>query len=429
MYNYHTDLVWLIDRALLCFLILLGIYIIIYAVIKEHFGGMRRRALVSIKKNLYKLALSGQTPSEKTCPLAVSDSTIQQFLDIEANRLREVLFFDEPEQKLFKDCFATPDKIAKIENIAKRSTNKWHRVEAIISLGYAQDVSAIGILEKILLDKDEDVSYFSMVALGQIKTASSAKILIGLLKKRPTARYKIASILENFPPATIYEVIELADDPDPSVRFWAMKLISKLKPESYIKKVEALTDDESGDVRAAACECLGSLEKRAAKVALLKCLKDRIWFVRMHAARALSKILGKECIPYVIDLIKDNSWYVIDTVKHIMAEHIETALPYIEESLYGEDEIAKRTSIESLEVSGYVKKLLYDSFSEDNDRSSRALRILEGMIKSDAHFGLERALSNLEEAPRNKFFEIIKNIDKAMGEHIEKKLNQQLDEL
>lgn len=354
---------------------------------------------------MYGAALSG----EKTVKSA-SSATPRLFLDVITNRNRDLVFFNESEQKLFKDCFVNAKRLAQLERIAFKSRNKWLRIEAILSLGYAQDLSALNILNKTILDKDEDVAYFSIIALGQIKTVQSAEILIGFLEKNASLGFKIASILESFPPEIIRKLSPLLKSEFPLVRFWALKIITKFKPAELIKDIESLILDESAEVRAAACECLGAIGKREVKNSLSKCLKDDSWIVRVNALKAFSQILGKDCLPEAMKLINDGSLSVIDAVKDVVAANIEAALPYIEMFLSGEDGIAKRVSIEALEISNYIVEILKGVLSPDASRKTASLKLLEGMIKSGARFSLEAASNNFEPDSRNRLLEIINNI-------------------
>ncbi len=274
------------------------------------------------------------------------------FLDIATNRQKYTIFFNESEQQLFKEHFITADKIKALESLAKRSRNKWRRVEAIIALGYTQTDSALDILEESLYSKDEDISYFSALAIGKISTMRSVGILMGFLKEKPLLRRKIASILETLSPDITDEVIKFADDADPEVRVWAARLLFRSVSKKHIHKVEAMTQDALPDVRAAACASLAKLNDKDAKELLLNRLKDDTWFVRMNAVRALSKLFGKDSISQIIELLNDGSLLVLDSVRQALADNIEAALPYIHKIFEGTDELAKKICREAIEESG-----------------------------------------------------------------------------
>ena len=331
-----------------------SIALILYVIIRDSYSRKRIQRLLNIKNNVSRLFLSGDN-ADLAIPL-ITKATPTDFLDVVTNRQKYAVFFNESEQQLFKENFITADKIRALESSAKRPGNKWRRIEAVMALGYAQADSSLDILEKTLCSKDEDISYFSALAIGQISTMRSVSILMLFLKEKPPLRRKAASILENLSPDITDEIIKFTNDPEPEVRAWAARLLSKSVSKEYVKKVEALAEDASPEVRAAACESLSKLNDKNSKRILLNCLKDDIWFVRMHAVRALSKIFGKEAIPEILALLNDGSLSVLDSVKKAMVDNIDEALPYINKIFEGTDELAKKICKEAIDLSGLEKR-------------------------------------------------------------------------
>ncbi|MFA5096191.1 MAG: HEAT repeat domain-containing protein, partial [Candidatus Omnitrophota bacterium] len=305
MYNYYTDLIWAIDKILFYLLVLGGAAVILYSMIRDARWKIRERALLNIKRNIYELVLSGA--DKRACLPAVSRITPEQFIDVSTNRNREAIFFNASEQELLKICFVSPGKLAAIEKTALSSWSKWRRVEAILTLGYARSERSVSALKKTVNDRDPDISYFSILALGQIKNAHSAKALLGFVRKRQFYRHRIFSLLEAFPPEIAEEVIGLIDHPDPQRRGWAIRLLCRLGAVQYIKKIEQLTDDDSPQVRAAACACLGEFGRKSSGDSIVKRLKDDSWMVRAAGLKALFKVWGKEGLPRIMELINDGS--------------------------------------------------------------------------------------------------------------------------
>lgn len=321
-YNYYTDLIWVIDRILLVLSLLLSIAIVIYAAIRDIILDKRSYNLSVIKQSLHNLSLAGRQTMKSAYPDILNKSTPRQFFSIAKDK--EFVLLKDIESD-FSDYFIASGKAAEVERIAMKSKNKWQRVRAIVSLGYTNSPNAVEIFKGTILDKDEDISYFSMLALGQIKNELSARILLDFLGKHRFSGYKIVSFLEFFPPSIVDEAIKTAESKDPLVRFWAIKLLSKFKPKQYLNKILDLSKDESADVRAAACECLAELGERQSKDVLTECLKDTVWFVRMHAVRALDKVVGKDCISEIKSLINDEFWLVRDSVEKILKEYNKDA--------------------------------------------------------------------------------------------------------
>jgi hypothetical protein len=423
MDNYFTDTVWRINYVLLVSSICVSVIIILDVGIRNYFRKKRQKRLLDIKKNIYESLLVNAEKNEDFCPVLPVSITPDLFLDVVSNRDRESVFFNRSEQEFFKKCFLRKENIQRFEKNAKDESNKWLRIEAILSLGYCGLESSLEILKKALWDSDEDVSYFSMLALGQIKNAKSAEALLLFLKKTTLYRDKVAALLSQFPKDVSSEVIKWVNDPDAIVRFWVLKIISGLGMSPDIKAIIKLSEDKSSDVRAAVCECLGGLGGDNVEKVLKNGLTDEIWLVRMHAVRALEKLLGAKSISFIMPLIKDNSWSVLTAVKTAVAAHIEDALPFIEKILLENDDLAKKMAVEIIETSGHVVNLYKDLLSSNASKKKTATSIIKNMINVSALYGFETALTPFTKEDRNKIISILYQIDSPTAEKIEQDLN------
>ncbi|TAM37862.1 HEAT repeat domain-containing protein [bacterium] len=354
MQSYYPDLAWKIDKVLLILLAFLASLIIIYILLQELLFKIRRRNLSNIKNNIYELLL--QRKEKSVCLPGTEELTPKQFIDAVSNRFRGAVFFNEEEQEYLKRCFINQGNMLKIERIARNNRNKWRRIEAMLVLGFSGAPSSLVVLERGLFDEDPDISYFSLLALGRIKTDLSLRILLAFLKKNALRRQKTASVLEGFPPSAQDRIIRLADDPDPEIRFWAVKIISRFKPVKHIEKIIVLSADVDPNVRSAACECLGSIGGTQAQEILIRRLEDESWFVRVKAARALSEVMRADCSRYIVRLLSDNSLNVVDAAGDILAKNTDAALPYLEKLLAGDDDLAKKKATEIMVTAGFIAK-------------------------------------------------------------------------
>ncbi len=316
MLNYHTELIWTINWLLFVICLLLCSIILIHNMLREKIWRKRAKNLATIENNLRRLAQTGPDAIQNICPAILRKTDNTQFLHI--LRQRDNILPKEFKQNI-KQCFITSGKITELERIAEKSCNKWRKIQALIGIGYAESPRALEILRSSLNDRNEDISYFSILALGQIKTRASAKILLDFLAERTLGANRILSTLESFPPEIAEETIEKTYHNNAQVRFWTIKLLGKLKLPQSVNRVKELTLDVSDDVRAASCECLGNLDAKDAIAELLARLKDKIWYVRMHAVRSLVKIMGQEATEHIIPLLKDESWLVRDTVEKVLS--------------------------------------------------------------------------------------------------------------
>jgi len=350
MYNYFVKQVLIIDIFLAGAVAGLAVIIILYILAKNNYAKKRNNKLSGIKKNVYALSLSGAKFSADTCVPLTIDTTSRQFLDITMNR--DGIFFNENEQDILKSCFNDPAKIKRIERTALKAHNKWKKIEAILILSYLNDKNASHIFERSSYSIDEDVRYFSIVALGRMKNERSARILIDLIKKSSFSRRKIVSMLENFPPDIVsIHIMPLLQNKNPEVRFWALKLLSRLDPGKYLSEISKLAKDPSDEVRSAVCECIGNSGMKTGFEKLSESLKDKSWLVRSSAVKAVSELLGDDCIPKIMDLLGDNSLSVLAAVKEVLVVHIDAAMPYIEKIYAGNDRMAKMICVEAVEES------------------------------------------------------------------------------
>ncbi len=367
-----------------------------------------------IKENVFRLVSTKGEATPRQEALLTRNISAQTFLDVATNRIREEVFFNQAEQELFEKKYISQANLEKLQTAAVNSGNKWRRIEAILALGYTGSEASLGILKSNLFNKDEDISYFSALALCQIKNMDSAQALLRFLKKRPATGYKIVSLLGQFPPEISSAVIKLTQDKDPSLRVWAIRIMTDTKSVAYTDQIAKLAKDESAEVRAAVCQFLGMGGDKDSTKILEVCLKDEVWLVRAQAAQALEKILAEKCVGLIFDLIKDNSWLVIDSVKKILIKHVDTAIGFLEKTFVQEDPLVKRIAVEIIELSGYTEKL-YAALLENGEKKKKAISILEGMFKAGAEYGLDLTRYDFNEDQNRRILDVLRNIDLGMA--------------
>ncbi|MDD5731095.1 MAG: HEAT repeat domain-containing protein [Candidatus Omnitrophica bacterium] len=416
MYSYYPELVWKIDKILLILLALLVLSVVIYIFVQELSFRRRRNRLLNVKNNIYEILL--KTKEKSVFFSGEGKLTFKQFIDVMSNRFRWIIFFNENEQEEIRKSFITQENIIQIERIAKKSRNKWQRIEAMLALGFAGAPSALVALEKGLFDNDPDISYFSLLALGRLRTDLSLRILLAFLRKNTLRRQKVASIIEFFPPSAADRVIKLTDDREPELCYWALKILSRFKPVKYIQKIKTLSQHYDHSVRAAACECLGNIGGKEAEEVLIKSLKDESWFVRVQAARGLGEAMGENCVGYIAPLLSDNSLNVVEAAGDILTINAEAALPYLEKMLTGDDSLAKRKAIEVLATGGLIEKLICGSLKDNPPGGPHQMKLIAVLIGSGAHYSIESAVLGLGPQERMDMIEKIKSIDGAFGQHL-----------
>lgn len=407
------DAVWRIDAVLFLMVLCLSAGAIVSAWIRERGKIRRRHALNEIRRNLEDLVARSPEAFKTACPKMAKEWTIDQAIDI--GNIWPPYIGDE-DGLLFRECLADCGKIREMEQIALGKTNKWRRIAALRALGCTGSVLSVPVLREALKSKDEDIAYFAMISLSQIQNHESASALLDFLARNASRGHKIVSLLEHFPPEITHRVLETAHDSDERARYWAIMLLAKLKPGAHLKEIEGFARDPSPDVRAAACECLGELGNREAEGALLKCLHDKIWYVQMHAIRALSKLSGADYFEEFLGLMRpDASDFVKASVKNALVQDMDKAIPHIRLKLQEGDESTKRFCVQALVESNYVTKILNDTISSQPQTREEARELLRLMVKSGIYFGLKRSLNVFAPEASREIVKLVEQTDAALA--------------
>jgi hypothetical protein len=415
MFAYTVAFFRLLDTLLVVGTLFLFMGLLIYVFLKEYSERRYQRRMEQTKGRLWTLFAESSDGMLKACPVLVRSFDLREIFDV-------VRYEDErysPEFSLqIRTCMASSVDTKRIEQLAHRGRDKWQRIEGIAILGHFNTPQAAGILTANLDDTDGDVVYFSMLALSRSRTPETAGFLLRGISRGIVSGQKIVSLLEDFPSSAAESVWAELKNPDPSVRYWALKLLTRWRSVDAAPLVAASTNDADANVRAAACECLGALAQKEARGVLLDRLKDEAWFVRMFAVRALGVLFGSDALEWIAGLLNDASWPVKESVEKIMAQHIEKALPHLERCLVSSDDMTRASCVTTFVDAAYIPKILEDVLSGSSDNRERGRRLLGGLIRSRFYFGLKKALDGLEAGPKEEVLSVVAAIDEALAQKL-----------
>ena len=315
--------------------------------------------------------------------------------------------------------FTLPAALA-IERQAGPGGSKWRRVEAMKCLGHLRTPFALTLLEQALAEEDEDLRYFAMLSLAHMRTAAAARVMLDQLQRNAFNGHKVVALLEAFPPAVLPEVYAALQKSDARARFWLLKLLARFKVAVELPAVIGFTRDLSPDVRAVACECLGFTGRAEALGPLERSLQDPIWYVRLQAVRALSRIEGAACLPLLAGLMaSETSALVQESIKNVMMRDPAGALPATERFLERDDRTVQEWCVNGLVDSNSVVKLLSLCLSEQAVAREYARGVLRKLIESHLHFGLKQALDQLQAGARRSVLEFVAGVDAVLAQRME----------
>ncbi len=194
---------------------------------------------------------------------------------------------------------------------ARRERNKWERVRAIYDVGWIGETDALPMLYRAVADRDDDVAWAAVVALGGMNDAIADQVLLELLEDGRFAPSRIAEVLDTSryqrPVAVLHERAQASS---PRSLFWIAYLLGRSGQPAALAPLLELAGHSSADVRAAVAEAFGRLGDRAAVATLLEMVHDDAWFVRLHASRSLADLAATNTIPVLQAATRDPSWWV-----------------------------------------------------------------------------------------------------------------------
>jgi HEAT repeat protein len=261
----------------------------------------------------------------------------------------------------------------------RSDTDKWRRLAALRILSLSGSKIAKPELARALHDKDPDVIGGAVAILGGRDDAESARMLVNALREGRYSRSRIAAQLDAFRTPITDLLRPLLDDPDPGVRQWGATLLGRYADPEIELELATLIVDDDPQVRSAVIKSLSANSSRLAAPAAVTALGDPIWFVRVHAARALGRLGKAELAPEIVALLADPQWWVRSAAKESLQELGPRAEPAVLHALKSDDVFVRNGAAEVLQNMGVVDELMQRL--EQSPRDELALRTLRSIFQ------------------------------------------------
>ena len=261
----------------------------------------------------------------------------------------------------------------------RSDTDKWRRLAALRILSLGGSKVARYELARALADRDPDVVGGAVAILGARSDQESAALLVAALREGRYSRSRIAARLDTFPAAISDLLRPLLDDYDPTVRQWGATLLARYPDPEIELELATLIVDDDPQVRAAVLKSLTLSESRFAAPAAVNALTDPVWFVRVHAARALGRLGQVDQASEVLGLLGDPQWWVRTAAKESLQELGEQAVPAILPALKSDDKFVRNGAAEVLQNIGVVDELIRRL--EQSPHDELALRTLRSIFE------------------------------------------------
>ena len=237
--------------------------------------------------------------------------------------------------------------------------SRWSRIAALRVLAFGRPAEAWDPIERALVDSDLELVAAAVTILGNMRDVRAAVLLVKALRVGRYSSSRIAAFLDRFPTDVSGLIQPLLRHPGTMPRYWGAVLMRRYPTaDGVLDDLVRLTRDEEPLVRRAAVETLslrGGQEARAAARALLK---DEVWFVRAHAARAMGMLRLHDDAPLVTPLLADREWWVRYAAKVGLEAMGTDAAPHLVPLLVDADGFARNGAAEVLQNLGTFERLL-----------------------------------------------------------------------
>lgn len=249
-----------------------------------------------------------------------------------------------------------------VEDLATRPSssvrNNWRRIAALELLARAESPSLLDVLERVVQDRDVEISGAALAHLSRVPSTRAAAILIGALKEGRHPGSRVATYLDRFALPIGENLRPLLHHPDANVRYWGATLLARQPLPGVEADLVALTRDGSPLVRRAAVATLASIGAPEARHAARRLLNDDVWYVRAHAARALAESDDPDAAAAIAPLLADEDWWVRlaakESLQQLGGEAWSVVVPYLDH----QDTFARNGAAEVLQNTGVLDSLI-----------------------------------------------------------------------
>lgn len=270
---------------------------------------------------------------------------------------------------------------------------KWRRVSALLALAHIRAPGVHALLERALVDPDQDVASAALVALHRMGDRRAAEVLVAALAAGSHAPSRIATQLDMFP-IPIDDLLQpLLTDARADARYWAVSLLRHAPDDpSLAARIAALATDPHPPVRRAVLGTLGALGAPGASHVAEQLLDDPVGYVRAHAVRlfadARTRDAGpdavKEATSRLAPLLGDREWDVRLAVKESLVQLGPTAWRDIAAMLDSPDRFARNGAAEVLQNLGLVDRLVRE-IGDGGQANVELVDVLERAFRAGGH--------------------------------------------
>ena len=268
-----------------------------------------------------------------------------------------------------------------------KSANVITRASAIDKLGKMQSVSSADKLVYMLDSKDIEIVSVAVRSLSRIGCMEGLKGILErfpeLLQKSLVARKTTEVFLLNFGPRAVPVLTDHARKTDiPGIKASLLEVLSQMRDKEALPLAIQNLKNENAEVRAKALKVIATTAVDVESFdweEVVPLASDPVWFVRLHASRALGNKKYKKAANVLAGLLFDESWHVRNAGAMALTQMGDTCLDIFLDVLRSSDPYVKGSVCEELQKTNYVNNLIENLSSDDTDIYTKSSEILDIM--------------------------------------------------
>jgi hypothetical protein len=266
-----------------------------------------------------------------------------------------------------------------------RSGNIITRATAIDKLGMMQSEVSVDKLVMMLKTKNTELISTAIRALSRIGTP---KALVGILEHLPELYQN--DLIGHKTVETSLRSFGIAAQPvlvEHGVKFTDTRILSSiLEVMSNMPSTDTSAsfavhylNNPDVEVRAKALKLIGRSDPsflRLDYTLLLQYLSDPVWFIRLHAAKALGKLRFQGALDNLGKLLLDPNWQVRSAATAALIQFGDVCLDIFLKALKDKDDYVKQSICEEIEKSNFVFTLIENLSADRKETFGKSQEIL-----------------------------------------------------
>jgi HEAT repeat protein len=273
------------------------------------------------------------------------------------------------------------------------------RAKSAENLGIIHHRPSWPLLVKALDDPHPDLQSVASRALAVIREPESFSALVAQLHKvvldasaTALSLRSVKSALVSFPLQSASGLLPSLHHPNLRIRFLATDIIREMvlreakDNDSYeldgktlgVELMEAcmtqLPFDENPDVRARSTEVITYLSDARSAAVLLTLLRDSVWFVRLHAVRALARRKFLSQAAQISEALSDPNWRVREAAVATLRAFGSAGLSQLTNHFINTDDTYSQEQVaDEFQRAGLIPDILQQYAGEDDAQSAHVL--------------------------------------------------------